>query len=107
MIWNYTNNRPLSSYRELTVSPVSFRKEVEEWLEQETERGVYNAEGLQSVKSALESVNYNLHEFMLTHAYGMISDTRLREYFLVYQCLGNSPSMKFITYNTEEFKFKG
>ena len=104
MIWNYTNNRPLGTKRELKVSPDSLRKDLEEWIEQESKRGVYHTEGLQSIISALDSVGYNLHDFMLTHAYNMIPDTKLREYFVVYMCLGSSPSMKFIPYNTDEFK---
>lgn len=107
MIWDYTNNRPLGPIRELSISPNSFREEFDEWFEQESERGVYNENDLHSVRSAIESVGYDLHDFMHTHAYNMIPNAKLREYFLVYQCLGNSPSMKFITYDTEEFKTMG
>jgi hypothetical protein len=104
MIWNYTNNRPLGPIRELSISPESFRKEFDEWFNYEFDRNVFNEDDLQSIRSTLESVSYNLHNFMLTHAYNMISDAKLREYFVVYMCLGNSPSMKFIPYNTDEFK---
>lgn len=104
MIWNYVNNRPLGSIRKLSISSDSFREDCDEWFELESDRGVYNKIELQSVRSAIENVGYNLHDFMLTHAYNMIPDTKLREYFVVYMCLGTSPSAKFISYNTEEFK---
>lgn len=104
MIWNYTNNRPLNSIRELSISPDYFREEFDEWFEQESDKGVYNEDDLQSVRSAIDNVGYNLHDFMLTHAYNMIPNIKLREYFIVYMCLGTSPSSKFILYDTKEFE---
>lgn len=104
MIWNYAENRPYGSYRELRVDPDSFREEVNEWIEEELKNDTFDVKGLQSVRIALDSVGYDLHEFMLSHAYNVISDAKVKEYFVVYWCLGTSPSAKFVPYNTEDYK---
>lgn len=107
MIWNYTNNRPFGECRELTISPKLFKAEVEKWVSEQKEQELISAAGEQSLNAALESVGYDLHQFMWNHAYNMISDAKLREYFVVYMCLSYSSSQKIIPYNTVENRLMG
>lgn len=107
MIWNYSMNRPYGECRELTISPDLFKAEVEKWIEEMKEIDFLDAVGEQSIRSSLESVGYDLHQFMLSHSYNMIKDYRLREYFLVYNCLAYSPSANMILVNTEEYETMG
>lgn len=104
MVWNYIENRPLGSYREVSNKPESFCIDVNKWIEEELDNSTFDSKGLQSVRSALESVGYDLHKFMLSHAYNLISNVKVKEYFVVYWCVGTSPSAKFLPYNTEEYK---
>lgn len=107
MIWNYAYNRPYDEYRELTICPEKFKAEVSQWVSEEKEQGLLDADGEQCITNSLESVGYNLHEFMSAHAYNMISNASLREYFIVYVCLAYSPSHMFIPFNIEEYKLMG
>lgn len=107
MIWNYAYNRPYDEYRELTVCPEKFKAEVGQWVSEQKEQGLLDADGEQCITNSLESVGYNLHEFMSAHAYNMISNASLREYFIVYMCLAYSPSHKFIPFNMEEYRLMG
>lgn len=107
MIWNYSYNRPYDECRELTVSPETFKANVEQWIAEGKEQELLDATGEREITSSLESVGYNLHQFMLTHAYNMISDKSLREYFVVYMCLAYSPSKKLLPYNMEEHRLMG
>ena len=107
MIWNYTNNRPFGECRELTISPKLFKAEVEKWVSEQKEQELISAAGEQSLNAALKSVGYDLHQFMWNHAYNMISDAKLREYFVVYMCLSYSSSQKIIPYNTVENRLMG
>lgn len=78
---------------------------VEEWLEESKENGFFDV-GLneikycddfeQNIKATLDCVKYDLHQFMLSHAYNMIKDAHLREYFIINFCVSNSPSADFI-----------
>lgn len=107
MIWNYAYNCPYDKYRELTVCPEKFKAEVSQWVSEQKEQGLLDADGEQCITNSLESVGYNLHEFMSAHAYDMISNASLREYFIVYMCLAYSPSHKFIPFNMEEYRLMG
>lgn len=107
MIWNYQYNRPYDKYRKLTVSPDIIKAEVSQWVCDQKEQGLLDDNGEQCIINSLESVGYNLHDFMLAHAYGMISNASLREYFIVYICLAYSPSHKFIPFNIEEYRLLG
>ena len=107
MIWNYAYNCPYDKYRELTVCPEKFKAEVSQWVSEQKEQGLLDADGEQCITNSLESVRYNLHEFMLAHAYDMITDASLREYFIVYMCLAYSPSHNFIPFNMEEYRQMG
>ena len=106
MVWNYANNRPYGECRELTISPDSFKAEVEKWIEEMKDIGFLDASGEKNIRSSLQSVGYDLHQFMLSHSYNLITDNRLREYFLVYNCLANSPSASMIQINTDDYKTK-
>ena len=116
MIWDYAYNRPLGKTRDLTINPSEFKSEVEEWLE-ESKDNVFFDTGLneikycedleQNIKASLECVKYNLHQFMLSHAYNMIKDTHLREYFIVHHCLSNSPSSRMIEFDLDFFPETG
>lgn len=103
MIWNYHTNCPKGDCRELSISPESFKKEIEEWLEENLYSGFLGTTEEQCIRSAMESVGYNLHLFMLSHSYDKISNDRLREYFLIYNCLSHSPSSTLIKINSEEY----
>lgn len=107
MNWNYAYNCPYDKYRELTVCPEKFKAEVSQWVSELKEQGLLDADGEQCITNSLESVGYNLHEFMLAHAYDMITDASLREYFIVYMCLAYSPSHNFIPFNMEEYRQMG
>lgn len=107
MIWNYAYNCPYDKYRELTVCPEKFKAEVSQWVSEQKEQGLLDVDGEQCITNSLESVGYNLHEFMLAHAYDMIKDASLREYFIVYMCLAYSPSHNFIPFNMEEYRQMG
>ena len=107
MIWNYAYNCPYDKYRELTVCPEKFKAEVSQWVSEQKEQGLLDADGEQCITNSLESVGYNLHEFMSAHAYDMISNASLREYFIVYMCLAYSPSNNFIPFNMEEYRQMG
>lgn len=107
MVWNYVNNRPYGKYRELTISPDSFKAEVEKWIKEMKEIGCLDASGEKNIRSSLQSVGYDLHQFMLSHSYNLITNNRLRDYFLVYNCLANSPSASMIQINTDEYKTMG
>ena len=107
MNWNYAYNCPYDKYRELTVCPEKFKAEVSQWVSELKEQGLLDADGEQCITNSLESVGYNLHEFMLAHSYDMITDASLREYFIVYMCLAYSPSHNFIPFNMEEYRQMG
>lgn len=107
MVWNYVNNRPYGKCRELTISPDSFKAEVEKWIEEMKDIGFLDIAGEKNIRASLQSVGYDLHQFMLSHSYNLITDNRLREYFLVYNCLSNSPSANMIQINTDEYKTMG
>jgi hypothetical protein len=115
MIWDYSHNRPYGQHRKTAISPENFRKEVEEWLvgekgqwlhdENESEEVRSRKEDIinQNIKYALETVNYDLDQFMLTHAYYQITDPYVRNCFLIYECLIHSPSTNLIQYNMDEY----
>lgn len=108
MKWNHSNNRPLGKIRDLTISPEDFKLKVEEWLEESKDDGFfdrgsdeiqYSDELEQNIKDSLECVKYDLHQYMLTHAYSVIKDPRLRDYFIFYHGLSHSPSKEIIEFD--------
>lgn len=116
MIWNYAYNRPLGNVRELTISPNDFKSKVEEWLEESKENGFFDI-GLdeiqysndleQNIKDSLECVKYDLHQYMLSHSYSVIKDSRLKDYFIVHHCLSNSPSSEMIEFDLDYYPETG
>lgn len=64
MIWNYAYNCSYDKYRELTVCPEKFKAEVSQQVSEQKEQGLLDADGEQCITNSLESVGYNLHEFM-------------------------------------------
>jgi hypothetical protein len=98
-------NCPQGGCRELTVNPVSFKEQIEGWLEDNRRDSDFlDASDEQRIRSSLDRVGYDLHQYMMSHAYDEIANNRLKEYFLVYNCLAYSPAIKLIKINSEEYK---
>lgn len=96
MIWNYFENRP-SHVRKAQLTPDELKKEVEERLRIAPDYGFYSdaeysEEAERQIRASLESVNYDMNEYMLTHSYNMIEDEDVREGFLIAHFLFKSPS---------------
>ncbi len=98
----------MGEIRDLTISPEDFKLKVEEWLEESKDDGFFDrgldeikyCEDLeQNIRASLECVKYDLHQFMLSHAYSVIKDPRLRDYFIFYICLSYSPSTEIIEFD--------
>ena len=104
MIWDYTYNRPLELSYPTEHDSESFRKEVDEWMDNNC---LLDDVSKKSIKSSLEKVGYNLNEYMTSHSYNMIDDAHIREDFIVYMCLPYSSLEKTIPINTENNRLMG
>lgn len=111
MVWDYFENRPLGHVRKAQLTPDELKKEVEDWLYEMADRNQwrwldyeaeYSEETERQIRASLESVNYDMNEYMLTHSYKMIEDEDVREEFLRLFFLYHSPSGELIYFYDEK-----
>lgn len=107
MIWDYCYNRPLGFVRKAQLTPDELKKEVEERL------GIapgysfysdaeYSEEAERQIRASLESVDYDMNEYLQTHSYNMIEDEHVREGFLIAHFLSKSPSDEIFYFDETE-----
>lgn len=107
MIWDYYDNRPFGHVRKAQFTPDELKKEVEKRLRIAPDYGFYSdaeysEEAERQIRASLESVNYDMNEYMLTHSYNMIEDEDVREGFLIAHFLFKSPSDEILYFDELE-----